>query len=320
MAFGAAFGDYISEWAFNTYIWPEGAATPGSGSAGGLSLSVSVSSEPIVSLPEAIDIAPPPDAPTRISTDYLLIETANAHAVTVNAGGTVWDAFAVQKGQPGGFSDWGDFQQAVAVSNPGISDLSQIAAGTTLYLPERHADGSITYHYSGGAAITANVSDGTYHMVIPNAEGGQTIYSRSYVGDVDGDDGSLIAQYDIRQISSDATGEETYRFEGLQTGLQGEIRAQSEWSLADSDSDGNGSYDLMTQTTHLSAGFSQVRIDNGMDGQWNHESLHTGFASYDLFDQYQRNQAEYQLSRLNSSGQLDNNYWNQFTQQSSAWM
>ncbi|HSX94277.1 MAG TPA: calcium-binding protein, partial [Hydrogenophaga sp.] len=54
--------------------------------------------------------------------------------------------------------------------------------------------------------------------------------------------------------------------------------------------------------------------------QWNHESLHTGFASYDLFDQYQRNQAEYQLSRLNYSGQLDNNYWNQFTQQSSAWM
>lgn len=73
-----------------------------------------------------------------------------------------------------------------------------------------------------------------------------------------------MAQFDIRQISTDAAGEETYRFEGLQTGLQGEIRAQGEWSQADSD--GNGSYDLLTQTTHLSAGFSQVRIDNGMDG------------------------------------------------------
>lgn len=56
----------------------------------------------------------------------------------------------------------------------------------------------------------------------------------------------------------------------------------------------------------------------GPVGAQSSSSLSTGFANYDLFDQYQRNQAEYQLSQLHQSGQLDAGYWNSFTQQSSA--
>ena len=34
-----------------------------------------------------------------------------------------------------GFANWGEYKAAVAASNPGIADLNQVAAGTTLMQP-----------------------------------------------------------------------------------------------------------------------------------------------------------------------------------------
>ncbi len=135
-----------------------------------------------------IAVATPPDASTRDSSIYIADTGANDHFVTFKDGGTVWDAFVLQSNRTGGFSNWDEFQEAVKTSNPQIDNLNQVAKGSELYLPEKLPDGSITYHYTGGASINNNATTGEYHMVVPNAEGGQTIYSRT----VDGDAGYVV--------------------------------------------------------------------------------------------------------------------------------
>jgi hypothetical protein len=160
--------------------------------------------------------------------------------VVIKAGGKVWDAYVAQRNSVTGFNDWNEYKAAVAVSNPGIADLNQIPAGITLCVPEKLVDGSITYHYANGASINNNAATGEYHMVVPNTEGGggQTVYSRVYAGDMDGPNGTLIASYVIKQVSTNAAGAETFNYNGVQQGLGGDIQPQSLIRRSDTPDDG----------------------------------------------------------------------------------
>lgn len=162
-------------------------------------------------------ITPPSNAASRNSASYISSTSANAHAVVIQAGGTVWDAYVSQKNAATGFANWGEYKAAVAASNPGIADLNQVAAGTTLMQPERMADASVTYHYSGGVSINSNPVNGEYHMVVQSLEGGQTVYSRT----------ADEVGYTVRQVSTDENGQTSFNFTGYQETLQGPITAIS---------------------------------------------------------------------------------------------
>ncbi len=125
--------------------------------------------------------------PARNSASYFT--TADTHSITVKSGGTLSDLWLTQKNSPTGFTNAKEFYAAVLVSNPSITDVNSIRAGQTLYLPQKLADSSITYHYANGASINTNAATGEYFMNVPNGEGGRTIYSSTYVGDIDGPDG-----------------------------------------------------------------------------------------------------------------------------------
>ena len=189
------------------------------------------------------------DTSSRNSPSYITDTYANDHLAIINAGGTLSDLWVLQKSGANGFADAQEFYAALLVSNPNITDVNKVREGTPIYLPEKLADGSITYHYANSASINNNTATGEYHMVVPNTDGGgQTVYSRVYAGDMDGPNGTLIASYVIKQVSTNAAGAETFNYNGVQQGLGGDILPQS--LIRRSDTDGNGSLDQMEQTLY----------------------------------------------------------------------
>lgn len=151
----------------------------------------------------------------RNSTSFITDISANDHLAVINAGGTVSDLWLLQKNAGNNFT-LEEFGKAVLASNPSITNLNSVSVGQTIYIPQKLADGSITYHYVGGASVNSNVTTGEYHMVVPYTDGGggQTVYSRT----VDGDAG-----YTVRQMTSDSAGAVSYDFEGHQSTLDSEI-------------------------------------------------------------------------------------------------
>ena len=157
----------------------------------------------------------------RNSASYITDDSANDHAVVIKTGGTVWDIYALQKNDSTGFKSWDEFKEAIAASNPNIADLNKIPAGTTLYLPEKFKDGSITYNYANGVSLNSNRVNGEYHMVVPDGAGGTIVYSRK------ADDFG----YTVREVHTDKTGGVTLDYTGTQATLDAEIKPLGfEWS------------------------------------------------------------------------------------------
>ncbi|MDR7308817.1 VCBS domain-containing protein, partial [Rhodoferax saidenbachensis] len=117
-------------------------------------------------------------SPERISASYVDSMGANSHGVTIKAGGTISDAWAVQKALGNNFT-LEEFSRAILATNPDITNINQVSAGQTVNIPEKLADGSTTYHYTGGVSINSNPANGDYHMVVPSGSGLTTIYSRT---------------------------------------------------------------------------------------------------------------------------------------------
>jgi hypothetical protein len=152
----------------------------------------------------------PTDAPTRNSAAF--VADAGANQVEIKQGGTVWDTFVQQKNSATGFQDWGEYKAAVAASNPGIKDLNKVGVGTVLMQPEKLANGSITYHYSNQVSVNTHAANGTYHMVVPNTEGGgQTVFTRTY--------DSQTAQYTVTQVQTNGAGQVVFNYQGQQSSL-----------------------------------------------------------------------------------------------------
>jgi hypothetical protein len=162
---------------------------------------------------------PPPintpiDSNTRNSSSYIEDGGANDHSVLIKAGGTVWDAFALQKNQPGGFKDWSEFKAAIAASNPEIADLNKIPADSTLMMPEKMSDGSVTYNYANGTVINSNPTTGEYRMSVPDGNGGWLFYSRE----------ATDAGYTVRESAYNANGDVTRSFVGHQETKDSEVK------------------------------------------------------------------------------------------------
>jgi hypothetical protein len=152
--------------------------------------------------------------PARDSASYIRDNGGGSHSVTMGAGGTISDIWLLQKNAGSNFS-LEEFGQAILAANPGVNNINDVKPGQTLYIPEKLGDSSITYHYAGGTRVNCNAITGEYHMVVPNAEGGQTVYSRS----VDGDAG-----YTVRQVSTNEQGATTFEFTGHQANLTAEVQ------------------------------------------------------------------------------------------------
>ncbi len=262
------------------------------------------------------------DTPTRNSTSF--IQSNGAHTAEFNAGGGIDDLWVIEKNAGRYLGSREQFRADFVASNPGVDPASLgVQQGQTYYVPERGVSGGTVYHYANGASIRVDGTD--YHMVLPNADGGQTIYSRTYVGDVDGPSGGLLAQYEIKQVSTNADGEQTYSFTGQQKGLSGDV-APSVVSTG-LDTDGNGHIDQVQQTIHLAGGVGgaggsagsvvQTRTDVGANGSWDTSYLNMGPVIYNLADLYQLNKAEYQLNQLWQQGHVQQSVWNDFTRQNS---
>ena len=105
----------------------------------------------------------------------------------------------------------------------GTADDLKFGEGNAIYIPQRMADGSTTYHYGSGVSINSNAVTGEYHMVLANTDGGggQTVYSRS----VDAEAG-----YVVKQIQTNAAGAVVFDYLGFQESLSGDIRPiSSSW-------------------------------------------------------------------------------------------
>ncbi len=160
------------------------------------------------------------------------VTATGAHTIIINgkadgqSSATVSDIVAVERAKGNTIT-----AEDVRASNPWLSESYTVHAGDTLYVPQRQSDGSITYHYAGGASINGNAANGEYHMVVPNADGsgGQTLYSRT----VDADAG-----YTVRQTQMDAQGEVIHGYTGHQATLAQDVRWQSEYALKDTNGDG----------------------------------------------------------------------------------
>jgi YD repeat-containing protein len=158
---------------------------------------------------------------TRNSASYITDTAANDHQVTINAGGTLSDAWAVQKDSATGFASAKDFYAAVLESNPHLTDVNNIPAGTQIYVPEKFADGSITYHYANGVSVNNNAINGEYTMVAPDGSGGTAVYSR--VADEFG--------YTVHEKHTDASGAVTFDYSGYQETLDAPVQPHSiQWS------------------------------------------------------------------------------------------
>lgn len=155
----------------------------------------------------AVNTLPPTDAAARNSTNLVTVNDTTGTSFTVKSGGAVWDGYALQKNKTSGFTDWNEYQAAIRESNPDIADINQVKIGQVVYQPQKLSDGSITYNYAGGASINSNAITGEYDMVVPNADGGQTVYSRT----VDAEAG-----YTVREVSTNKFGNTTYDFTGSQ--------------------------------------------------------------------------------------------------------
>lgn len=221
MGLGSIGGDYFTEFVFDNYIWPKGDQSPTEVAGGGVSLGVNIANAPSSVATGLVKV--PVNSTNRDSSKYINDAGINDHLVIIKSGGTVWDAYVLQKGNPNGFANWDDFKAAVATSNPNIADLNKINVGTKLYMPEQMPDGSITYNYANGSSINQNDKTGEYYMVVPRTDGvgGQMIYSRTKSG-VD-DDGTPI--YTVKQLGTTRDGVEDINYVGSQKGLDGEVRS-----------------------------------------------------------------------------------------------
>lgn len=151
---------------------------------------------------------------SRNSNVYIL-NGPDVHSAIIAQGGTLSDLWVWQRLQANGFADAQAFYAAVLASNPQLTDVNRIPVGTTIYLPERMRDGSITLHYAGGVSINHHPVTGEYHMVVPDGSGGTIVYSR-VANDV---------AYTVREVHTDATGAVTLDFTGTQSGLEASITA-----------------------------------------------------------------------------------------------
>ncbi|WP_411885843.1 calcium-binding protein [Polaromonas sp. YR568] len=145
--------------------------------------------------------------------NYFIDNGANSHSVTLKEGATL-DRIVMAQKNAGNNISLTDLQ----ASNPGITDLNGVIPGQVIYIPQKMADGSITYNYEGGTAINSNAATGEYHIVVPNAEGGNTVYSRTSDGNALGGEG-----YTVKQSNTDGQGNTTYAFTGRQLSPTAEI-------------------------------------------------------------------------------------------------
>ncbi len=152
---------------------------------------------------------------SRISANYITDNGSNSHTMTIRTGGTISDIWLLQK-NAGNVFTLAEFSKAILASNPGISDINSVAPGQVIYIPQKLADGAITYHYAGGISINTSTTSSAYYMVVPNSsvDGGTTIYERT----PDGEDG-----YTVRQVTTDRVGNITLSTLGYQASADADI-------------------------------------------------------------------------------------------------
>jgi hypothetical protein len=243
----------------------------------------------------------PTDAPTRISSNYITDTSANDHLVEIKSGGKVWDAFVSQQNAANGFANWNDFKAAVAASNPSIADLNNISAGTKLYMPEKMSNGSITYNFAGGTAINSNAITGEYQMVVQNADGGQTVYSRATDGD---------AGYVVHQVTTNQAGQEVFAFEGYQTSLDADVKPVN--TVTHQDTNADGKIDQTTTTIQVTDTAQEVKVEDGA-GNVVTDTMTEGGNTYDLQEVADRVEVEHVLSPEVRANNVDVGYWHDFT-------
>jgi hypothetical protein len=171
--------------------------------------------------PELVKVPDGLGSLSRNSANYITDANANDHLAVIKAGGTLSDLWVLQKSSANGFADAKEFYAAVLASNPGITDVNKIPAGTSIYLPEKFKDGSITYNYANGVSINSNAVNGEYHLVVPDGSGGNIVYSRT--ADEFG--------YTVREVHTDKVGAVTLDYTGTQATLDAEIKPVGfEWN------------------------------------------------------------------------------------------
>ena len=166
------------------------------------------------------------DTPTRNSS--ALINSTSANTTQFKSGGGVDDLWVVEKNAGRYMGTREQFRADFVASNGQVDPKTLVVQqGQTYYVPQRSANGETTYRYGNGAVMISNAITGEYHMVVPNTNGtgGQTVYSREYVGDVGGPDGSLLPQYLVKQARTDADGGLLFSYEALQNGRDGKLQS-----------------------------------------------------------------------------------------------
>lgn len=159
-------------------------------------------------------ITPPADLGTSTRDSTALITFTGNHSATLLNGGTLSDLWLIQQNNPDGFTSAQDFYLAVLASNPQITSINNIHAGQTIYLPQRQADGAITYHYANGASINANAKTGEYYMSVPDGNGGVLVYAR---------EAAVNGGYVLRETHSDAFGNVIDEVRARQSSLTSDI-------------------------------------------------------------------------------------------------
>jgi hypothetical protein len=178
----------------------------------------------------------------------LFFANSGNHSVTVKSGGTVSDIWLKQKNNPGGFANDQEFYEAVLVSNPGITDINKVNVGQTIYVPQKQYDGSVTYHYAGGASVNTNKANGEYYMEVPNssADGGSTVYERKLAG----------SEYVVRQTVTNAAGETVFYGAGKQETPDSELK---DWFNYDKNP-------LRTVSSQVDGAGNVLEVTNNLDG------------------------------------------------------
>jgi hypothetical protein len=203
-------------------------------------------------------INPPVVAPEGLGTptrdSALFFGASGDHSVTVKSGGTVSDIWLKQKNNPGGFANDQEFYEAVLVSNPGITDINKVQVGQTIYVPQKQYDGSVTYHYAGGASVNTNKANGEYYMEVPNssADGGSTVYERKLAG----------SEYVVRQTVTNATGETVFYGSGKQETPDSELK---DWFNYAKYEDAQNNL-LKTVSSQVNGAGNLLEVTNNLDG------------------------------------------------------
>ncbi|MEO8389890.1 putative Ig domain-containing protein [Polaromonas sp.] len=184
-------------------------------------------------------IAPPIEPLRPSSNNFVLTAGSNSHVAAltgpiVDASGKQWsggvlDIVAVERSRGNLIT-----LQDVIANNPDITNINNVKAGQVIYIPQKLSDGSVTYHFGGGASINQNSASGEYYMVVPNSNssGGFTIYERKADGD---------AGYVVRQKTTNLAGDVVFESLGFQETLNADIRNLSTFRL-----NNTGSYDATT--------------------------------------------------------------------------